>query len=401
MYLPILASFCAPCLGFAAGLLFSYSPPVAAIAAILALCCAAFACHSLLRAKAGQSSAAPAGIRDAVTETPASVPVEVLPAAGDCDGADTEFRELAEPLASALRAEVSHLPFLRAILDLTVSKSEKAVFETVDQLCRISDELRLVLERAGTVEEKINKDGSLETVAGETRSAAASETQTVRDLINSAQDIAVATERMKELVESSMNMLKDIEEVSERSQLIAFNLAIEAARIGKSGLGIKVIVNELRSLNSRIIDFSRNAAGRLKENRDLGVSIAEQMDSGIRALALKIKDGRDSSERAIEKLIASATGLDELLLTMKESFAKSRTGMDSVLVSMQFQDIIRQQIDTARWIFEEDAREAHKKINDLKFDARPDRTETETFRRKLLGRAKVQDEKNAIMGVSV
>lgn len=308
------------------------------------------------------------------------------------DGVETGLRELA-----ALHGQLyARAPLHDRLLDLVAKKSEAAAFALMDEVSAISSRLSATLAEANGFQRKLEADGSVGEIVADARAAAGGEMKSAEELLKSSKEIVAATRRMRELVEGSMGMLKDIEDVSERSRLIAFNLAVEAARIGRHGLGIKVIVNELSHINDKIIDFSKTAAARLAENRDLGVRIADEVERGIADVAARIHEGSAASERALERLIAGAEGMGRLVSSLSSSFAEARDGVDAMLVSLQFQDITRQQLETVRWSLAEAAERQRAALGDEGL-RRAAGEAPEEFKRMLYAKAKVQDEKALIM----
>jgi methyl-accepting chemotaxis protein len=329
----------------------------------------------------------------------ATTRAELVAAKDSLDKIHGELKILADGISLA----VSRTPFLRALLRLVTNKSEEAVFDLMERFMAVSGELGSVLSRAETVRSQVDGSagGSVSAVVDEARSASRAEAEVLRTFIAGSKDTAKSTERMRELVEGSMEMLRDIEDVSERSRLIAFNLAVEAARIGRQGQGIKVIVNELSSINDKIIAFSKAVAIRLKENRDLGVRIADRLGKETGALADKVENGRIASERTLERLIGTTKSVVDLLDTMTSSFNAARQSMDGMLTSMQFQDITRQQVETVDWALADTTEELGRILAAKGHHEPLDRNVVEDFRRRLEKQAKVQDEKALILEVKV
>lgn len=310
-------------------------------------------------------------------------------------GLDAELRGLV-----ALHGQLyARAPLHDRLLALVAEKSEAAAFALMDEAGAISSRLSATLAEANGFQKKLEADGSVGDIVAGAREAAGGEMKSAEELLRSSKDIVAATRRMRELVEGSMGMLKDIEDVSERSRLIAFNLAVEAARIGRHGLGIKVIVNELSHINDKIIDFSKTAAARLAENRDLGVRIADEVERGIAEVAARIHEGSSASERALERLIAGAEGMGRLVASLSSAFAEARDSVDAMLVSLQFQDITRQQLETVRWSLSDAAERQRAAVGDDELRRAAGEAAKE-FKDMIYAKAKVQDEKALILEVS-
>jgi methyl-accepting chemotaxis protein len=310
-------------------------------------------------------------------------------------GLDAELRRLV-----ALHGQIyARAPLHDRLLALVADKSEAAAFALMDEVGAISSRLSATLAEANGFQKKLEAEGSVGEIVASAREAAGGEMKSAEELLRSSKDIVAATRRMRELVEGSMGMLKDIEDVSERSRLIAFNLAVEAARIGRHGLGIKVIVNELSHINDKIIEFSKTAAARLAENRDLGVRIADEVERGIAEVAARIHEGSAASERALERLIAGAEGMGRLVASLSSAFAEARDSVDAMLVSLQFQDITRQQLETVRWSLSDAAERQRAAVGDDELRRAAGEAAKE-FKDMIYAKAKVQDEKALILEVS-
>ena len=56
------------------------------------------------------------------------------------------------------------------------------------------------------------------------------------------------------------SFIKNIQEVSERTNLLSFNASIEAARAGEAGKGFRIIANEVKNLSAQTKELSNNIA---------------------------------------------------------------------------------------------------------------------------------------------
>lgn len=154
----------------------------------------------------------------------------------------------------------------------------------------------------------------------------------------------------------SMTRLVDLlKEISDQTNLLALNAAIEAARAGEHGRGFAIVADEVRKLSKH----SEQAASKI------GQAMIRMADEIEGKFALKLNQDRNSQEAglltSLEGQLASLGesyhGLDglnrQILAEVGSSSERVAGQVLDLLAGVQFQDIVRQQVELVMKAIEE------------------------------------------------
>lgn len=124
------------------------------------------------------------------------------------------------------------------------------------------------------------------------------------EMLNLVEKMSQAVPVVQELANNNVNIttiLEVIEEISEQTNLLALNAAIEAARAGEQGRGFAVVADEVRNLASR----TQDSVGEIRE-------VISKVEQGTRDVVNAIEEGNILANGTAEHVHQAVTELTKV-----------------------------------------------------------------------------------------
>lgn len=252
--------------------------------------------------------------------------------------------------AQALSEARMILPIVRSVVGFVPTKTEEATMALLDRFKAVEAASDQAAESSRGLLARIEGHGystSASAVAERTRAAMKAEQSAVSRIVDSNRGNAATLRAMSREIEAGIALVNEIEEITDRSRLIAFNMAVEAAHIGDKGRGFRVIVGELHKINDRTVDFSRRIVALLSKYKEYSIKLGGEMEDHSKRLNEEVVGGIALSGEAVETLISSSTATEELSHRLASISLEVRNNLDRVIEALQFQDITRQMLEGA------------------------------------------------------
>jgi methyl-accepting chemotaxis protein len=250
----------------------------------------------------------------------------------------TFVREINE---AALRLSSSANQVLAASTQHETSSTEQAaaIHETTATMEELKHASAQIAENAGAVAR----------VAEETLGAARAGRGAIAEFIQAMQQIrsdgiAVADSiaKLSKRVERIGTVVEVIDEIADRSDLLALNAALEGSRAGEAGKGFSIVAAEMRRLAENVLESTKEIKNLITEIREATANAGSAADASKVATESGEKLGAVAAQ-AVEGILAGVQETSDAARVINLATQQQRTATEQVVASMaEIEDVTRQ-----------------------------------------------------------
>ncbi len=128
--------------------------------------------------------------------------------------------------------------------------------------------------------------------------------------------------RLAENITEIRKFIKDIQDISSRTNLLSFNASIEAARAGEAGKGFRIIANEVKSLSAKTQEVSKHIDDTILEMHSNLEKFVEKNTEHSRILGelhTMADDSKGKLGKLTEESIKNTENANDILNSMNKS----------------------------------------------------------------------------------
>ncbi|MFN4217382.1 MAG: methyl-accepting chemotaxis protein [Brevinematales bacterium] len=245
---------------------------------------------------------------------------------------------------SSIQKAFYKLPYLRILLLNVIEKTEEATNTLIERFISVSEKNRQAIEE---VKKRI------ESHQGESLSnliAQSSEITQNYELMKEEYETLLSQNKIQiedftRQLQTMFDQLKSINDILGQNKIIAVNLSIEGVKFGDKGRAIKVIVREIQKLNQKIDQFTGEVSHRLEQfevfNKELWQNWLKHMGDSV----TRFQIASENASRLMEKLKDASQHMNDIASLLQQNATAIQKDLDTIVESLQFQDITRQQIE--------------------------------------------------------
>jgi twitching motility protein PilJ len=210
---------------------------------------------------------------------------------------------------------------------------------TLNSVQMMTDSIQRVAESAREAEEVARSSSVTALKGGE------SVERTVAGILQIRETVSETARKVKRLAEASQEISKIvavISQVSSRTNLLALNASIQAARAGEAGRGFAIVADEVRQLADRSAKSLQEIEQIVLQIQSETGSVMTAMEEGIQQV-LDVTERAEQAKRSLEDIIQVSNRIDALVRSITADTVEQRENSRAVAQVMQSVELTAQE----------------------------------------------------------
>jgi twitching motility protein PilJ len=169
--------------------------------------------------------------------------------------------------------------------------------------------------------------------------------RTVAGVLQIRETVSETARKVKRLAEASQEISKIvalISQIASRTNLLALNASIQAARAGEAGRGFAIVADEVRQLADRSAKSLKEIEHIVLQIQSETGSVMTAMEEGIQQV-IDVTDKSEQAKRSLEDIIEVSNRINTLVRSITSDTVKQRENSRAVAQVMQSVELIAQE----------------------------------------------------------
>jgi twitching motility protein PilJ len=210
---------------------------------------------------------------------------------------------------------------------------------TLNSVQMMTESIQRVAENAREAEEVARSSSVTALKGGEAVE------RTVAGILQIRETVSETARKVKRLAEASQEISKIvalISQIASRTNLLALNASIQAARAGEAGRGFAIVADEVRQLADRSAKSLKEIEQIVLQIQSETGSVMTAMEEGIQQV-IDVTDKSEQAKRSLEDIIEVSNRIDTLVRSITADTVKQRENSRSVAQVMQAVELTAQE----------------------------------------------------------
>ena len=230
-------------------------------------------------------------------------------------------------------------------IELAQHQSEEGINQLTAKFSAIYDQLQVAISAANRTQGGDDSGEGLQSVLSFTKNSLGAITQSLETLISGQQHLVQEISQLASVADELKEMGDEVAGIASQTNLLALNAAIEAARAGEHGRGFAVVADEVRTLSSRSGDAGSRIMKRIEEVNGLLQGAVQSTEEFASQGETIVSRSSSAINEVIEEFSQFGNNLSETTQVLATESQNVRGEIEQVLISLQFQDRVRQILD--------------------------------------------------------
>lgn len=248
----------------------------------------------------------------------------------------------------ALAVEENYQQLLTALLPAWQKQTELAQYQSEDSITQLATRFSDIYERlqvsisTSNLAMQGDDDNDLEHILSFSNTELNRLIESIHTAVSNQQSLMDEISKLSGITGELKDMGDEVAGIASQTNLLALNAAIEAARAGESGRGFAVVADEVRSLSSRSGETGARITERISQVNELLASALESTERFNERESAVMEKSEQSIKMVLERFSGFGNNLSDASRTLISESTAVQGDIEQVLVSLQFQDRVRQ-----------------------------------------------------------